>query len=42
MFVNSFHGCMQSKQHFIYDVRTSISMEEIIRKRNVTNVKKKV
>lgn len=28
VFVSSFHGYMQSKQHFIYDVKTSISMEQ--------------
>lgn len=41
MIVNSFHGYMQSKQHFTYDVKTSISMEENVRNRNVTNVRKK-
>lgn len=42
MLVNSFHGYMQSKQHFIYDVKTSISIEENIRNRKVANVGKNV
>lgn len=41
MFLDSFHGYTQSKQHFMYGVKASISMVENIRNRNVTNVRKK-